>query len=248
METSKMAEWELLDNFGVLTINNPPQNFLTEPEFVRLSDLRRWTSNESLRGLIIQGKGRHFCAGADKDNILTAQREEDIKNNLTKGKEILNYLWNLPVPTVAAIKGVCLGGGLEVALSCHIRICSEKSVFSFPETGLGIIPGLLGTVKLPGLIGMANAIEMLLTCKTLDAQEALDLKLVDYAVPKNEVFDSSLNFLKKLTGDRPISVINAVLKSFVNARKLPDDKAIEEGIKIFCDLAASMATNQKANG
>jgi len=248
METSKMAEWELVDDYGVLTLNNPPQNFLTEPEFVRLSDLRSWTANESLRGLIIQGKGRHFCAGADKDNILSVQGEEDIRRNLAKGKEILDYFWDLPIPTVAAIKGVCLGGGLEVALSCHIRICSEKSVFSFPETGLGIIPGLQGTVKLPGLIGMANAIEMLLTCKTLNAQEALDLKLVDYVVPKNEVFDSSLHFLKNLTRDRPIGVIHAVVKSFVNARKLPDDKAIEEGIKVFSDLAVDMAKHQNANG
>ena len=248
METSKMTEWELMDDFGVLTLNNPPQNFLAEPEFVRLSDLRNWTTNESLRGLIIHGKGRHFSAGADKDNILSVQGEEDIRNNLAKGKEILDYLWDLPIPTVAAIKGVCLGGGLEVALSCHIRVCSEKSVFSFPETGLGIIPGLQGTVKLPGLVGLANAIEMLLTCKTLNAQEALDLKLVDYVVPKTEVFDFSLNFLKNLTRDRPIGVIHAVVKSFVNARKLPDDKAIEEGIKVFADLALDMAKGHNANG
>ena len=246
MEQSKITQWEVVDNFGVLTINNPPQNFLTEPEFVRLSDLQRWTSNESLRGVIIQGKGRHFSAGADKDNILKVQGEEDIKNNLAKGKEILDYLWDLPIPTVAAIKGVCFGGGLEVALSCHMRICSEQSVFSFPETRLGIIPGLHGTVKLPGLIGMANAIEMLLTCKTLNAQEALDLKLVDYVVPKNEVFDFSLNYLKKLTGDKPISLIHVVVKSFINTRKLPDDKAIEEGINVFCDLAIDISKNRKA--
>ena len=62
MEQSKITEWEVMDNFGVLTINNPPQNFLTEPEIVHLSDLQRWTGNESLRGLIVQGKGRHFSA------------------------------------------------------------------------------------------------------------------------------------------------------------------------------------------
>jgi len=248
MEQSILTEWEVVDNFGVLTLNNPPQNFLSEPEFVRLSDLQRWTSDESLRGVIIQGKGRHFCAGADKDKIVAVQGEEDIRSNLEKGKKILAYLWDLPIPTVAAIKGVCLGGGLEVALSCHFRVASEKSIFSFPETGLGIIPGLNGTVNLPGIVGMANAIEMLLTCRTLNAEEALDLKLVDHVVPKNEVFDYSLNFLKKLTGDRPIKVINAVLKAFVNTRKLPDDKAVEEGINIFCDLAINLAKNQGANG
>ena len=147
MEQSKITEWEVVDNFGILTINNPPQNFLTEPEIVSLSDLQRWTSNETLRGLIVQGKGRHFSAGADKNNILTAPDEEGIRNNLTKGKKVLDYLWDLPIPTIAAIRGVCFGGGLEVALSCHIRICSDKALFSFPETGLGIMPGLHGTVK-----------------------------------------------------------------------------------------------------
>ena len=245
MEKSKISDWEVVDDFGVLTINNPPQNFLTEPEFVRLSDLQRWTSGASLRGLIIQGKGRHFSAGADKDNILKVQGEEDIKSNLGKGKEILDYLWDLPIPTVAAIKGVCMGGGLEVALSCHIRICSERSVFSFPETGLGIIPGLQGTVKLPGLVGMANAIEMLLTCKTLNAEEALGLKLVDYVVPPKEVLEFSIDYLKKLTGNRSIGVIHAVVKSFVNVRKMPDDKAVEEGINTFCDLALDVANSQK---
>jgi len=248
MEQSILTQWEVVDDFGVLTINNPPQNFLTEPEFVDLSDLQRWTNNESLRGLIIQGKGRHFCAGADKDKILNVQTEEDIKNNLAKGKEILDYILDLPIPTVAAIKGVCFGGGLEVALSCHFRIASEKSIFSFPETGLGIIPGLNGTVNLPGIVGMAKSIELLLTCKTLSAPEAFDLKLIDYVVPAKDVFDYSLNFMKKLTGDRPINVINAVVKAFVNSRKLPEIKAVEEGINVFCDLAVNLAKSQKMGG
>lgn len=133
-----------------------------------------------------------------------------------------------------------MGGGLEVALSCHIRICSEKSLISFPESGLGIMPGLHGTVKLPGLVGVANAIDMLLTGKTIDAQEALRLKLVDYVVPSKEVFDFSLNLLKRLTGDKPISVIHAVVNSFINARKLTEDEAIEKGSKMFCELAVDL--------
>ncbi len=246
MEQSKIAEWEVVDNFGIFTINNPPQNFLIEPEIVRLSDLQRWTSDETLRGLIVQGKGRHFSAGADKNNILTAPDEEGIRNNLTKGKKVLDYLWDLPIPTIAAIRGVCFGGGLEVALSCHIRICSDKALFSFPETGLGIMPGLHGTVKLPRIVGMAKAIDILLTGKTLDAQEALRLKLVDYVVPANEVFDYSLDYLKRLTGDKPIRVIRAVVQSFINARKLSEDEAIEKGSLMFCDLAVGLATKSKS--
>jgi enoyl-CoA hydratase/carnithine racemase len=246
MEQSKITEWEVVDTFGILTINNPPQNFLTEPEFVGLSDLQRWIGNESLRGLIVQGKGRHFSAGADKNNILTAPDEEGIRNNLTKGKKVLDYLWDLPIPTIAAIRGVCFGGGLEVALSCHIRVCSDKALFSFPETGLGIMPGLHGTVKLPRIVGMAKAIDILLTGRTIEAQEALSLKLVDYVVPAKEVFDYSVDYLKRLTGDKPIRVIHAVVQSFINARKLSEDKAVERGSLMFCDLAVGLTQKLKS--
>jgi enoyl-CoA hydratase len=248
MEQSKITEWEVVDHFGILTINNPPQNFLTEPEIVHLSDLRRWTSDETLRGLIVQGKGRHFSAGADKNNILTAPDEEGIRNNLTKGKKVLDYLWDLPIPTLAAIRGVCFGGGLEVALSCHIRICSDKALFSFPETGLGIMPGLHGTVKLPRIVGVAKAIDILLTGRTIEAQEALSLKLVDYVVPGKEVFDYSLDYLKRLTGDKPISVIRAVVQSFINSRKLSEDKAVEKLNDMYLTLAVGMAKGPKADG
>ena len=247
MEQSKITEWEVMDNFGVLTINNPPQNFLTEPEIVRLADLQRWTGNDLLRGLIVQGKGRHFSAGADKNNILTAPDEEGIRNSLTKGKNVLDYLWDLPIPTIAAIRGVCFGGGLEVALSCHIRICSDKSLFSFPETGLGIMPGLHGTVKLPRIVGTAKAIDILLTGRTIEAQEALSLKLVDYVVPAKEVFDFSLDYLKRLTGDKPVSVIHAVVQSFINSRKLSEDKAVERLSDMYMTLAVDMSKGRKAD-
>ncbi len=241
-----MAEWEMVGDYGVLTLNNPPQNYLIEPEFVHLSDLQRWTSNKSLKGLIVQGKGRHFSAGADRGNIFKVQGEDGIRNTLRRGKDVFDHLWNLPIPVIAAIKGVCLGGGLEVAISCHIRISSNKSIFSFPETGLGVMPGLHGTVKTSGLIGMANAIDMILTGKTIDAQEALRLKLVDYVVPPKEVFDFSLKYLKELTEDRPISVIHSVIKSFNYSLSLPDEEAIEEGIKMFCELADYVGRNQNA--
>jgi enoyl-CoA hydratase/carnithine racemase len=190
--------------------------------------------------VIVRGKGRHFSAGADKDKIQSGG-EEGIKANLTKGKEVLDYLWDLPLPTIAAIEGCCFGGGLEVALSCHIRVCSEKSLFSFPEAGLGIMPGLHGSVKLPGVVGMAQAIDLLLTARTIDAQEALRLKLVDYVVPAKKTFESSQEMLSKLTGEKPISVIRAVMQSFINARKLTEDEAVEQISHMFRGLVSQLA-------
>lgn len=246
-EQSKITQCEVVDDLCILTLTNPPQNFLPEPQIAELEDLKLWTGSASLKGLIVRGKGRHFSAGADRSKIVGAEGAEGIIRNLAKGKDVLDYLWNLPIPTVAAIEGVCFGGGLEVALACHIRVCSEKALFSFPEAGLGIMPGLHGTVKLPGIVGMAEAIDMLLTAKTIDAQEALRLRLVDYVVPAKQALEASRALLTKLTADRPVKVIRAVVQSFINARKLSEDDAVRQGIDTFCELAAALRKTRAAD-
>lgn len=110
METSLISEWELQDNFGVLTINNPPQNYLEGFKLAHLPDLKRWTEDDSLRGMIIAGKGRHFCAGFNKEDLYKTRDEKALLEELRTSNEILYHLEDLPFPVVAAITGVCLGG------------------------------------------------------------------------------------------------------------------------------------------
>ncbi len=236
METSRIAEWELHGNFGVLTISNPPQNYLEEFKLAHLSDLQRWTDSDVLRGMIITGKGRHFCAGFNKDDLFKMNGKEQLLEELRKSNEILYHIEEMPVPVVAAIKGVCFGGGMELALSCHIRVCSDKALLSFPETEHGIIPGLNGSVRLPGQIGQCRSLEMVLAGKVIHADEALELGIVDYVVPSKEVFDFSLSLLEKTTGDKPINVIRSIMKSVNNTRKLPFDEATAEETGIFSKL------------
>ncbi len=234
METSKISQWEVRENIGILYIHNPPQNYL-KPEFVNLEDLKRWTQDSSLKGMILTGKGRHFCAGMSTEKIFEFEDASTVQESFRKGKEIAEYLDQLPIPLVAAIQGVCLGAGFELALGCHIRVCSEKSVFSFPETGWGVIPGFNGTILLPKKVGICNAIELILTGKMLSAQEALDLNLVDYVVKEN-VVDFACNLLKTITADRPIEVIRSVMKSLYNERTMPYEQATEEETKMVAKL------------
>ncbi|MFC2171204.1 enoyl-CoA hydratase/isomerase family protein [Acidobacteriota bacterium] len=237
MERSRIVEWEMQDDFGILTIDNLPQNFLVDPEFMYLDDLRKWTANESLKGIIVRGKGRHFCAGVDQKSLFKPQGTVDnIQETLRKGKAVLEHFFNLPIPIVAAIEGVCLGGGLEVALACHIRVASKKALFSLPETSLGVMPGLYGTIVLPGMVGMCKSIELALAGETIGAEEALRLGLIDHIVPAKGAFDFALEFLKKATTDRPVHVIHSIVKSINNARLLPFEEAMEEQINMFCDL------------
>lgn len=248
MEQSKIIDWELIDSIGIITINNPPQNYLDEPDFVSLDRLKAWTSNKSLKGFIITGMGKHFSAGANKENINKfAAKTWNFQKKIKYGAKILNYIQNLPIPTIAAIKGACFGGGLEVALSCHIRVCSKNSLFSFPETDLELMPGLNGTIRLPRLIGMNKAIELILSGEIIDAEKAHKLNLVDHIVDSNEVFNYSLELIKKMTDNRHISVINSVVKALNNSNNLTLKKAIKQEMKMFCKLALEKALRNKTD-
>ncbi len=243
MNNFKITDWELKGNIGILTINNPPQNLLIEPDFVDINDLKIWIKNSLIKGLIITGKGKNFSAGADKEKLFEIVKNNKIllKNKLKKGLKVLNYIESLLIPTVSAINGFCFGGGLEIALSTHFRICSTNSFFAFPETDLGLIPGLNGTLRLPKLIGKKKSLYMILSGEIIDAQKALDLGIVDYIVPKNEIMEASINFLKKMIDNRSIEVINSVIKSLNNFQKLRIEKAMKEEMKMFCSLAVKEA-------
>lgn len=245
METSLISEWELHNRFGVLTINNPPQNYLEEFRPAYMEDLKRWTDDDSLKGIIVTGKGRHFCAGFNKDDLYKTEDKKVLLEKLKKNNEILYHLMDLPIPVVAAVKGVCFGGGLELALSCDMRVCSEKSLLSFPETGIGIIPGLNGTVKLPKKIGLCHSMDIVLGGRIVHADEALSLGIVDYVVPSKEVFEFSIELLEKINGDKPLSIVNSVMKSLKNARKLPFDRATEEETKLFSKLVVEQLEKAK---
>jgi 3-hydroxyacyl-CoA dehydrogenase / enoyl-CoA hydratase / 3-hydroxybutyryl-CoA epimerase len=137
---------------------------------------------ERPRGLVIfSGKPETFVAGADLEELLTLQDSESVIAMLERGHELMQRLAGLPFPTVAAIHGACLGGGLELALACQRRVATEhpKSKLGFPEVQLGLIPGLGGTQRLPRLVGVPDALDLILTGKQLDARKAWRLGLVD---------------------------------------------------------------------
>ena len=133
-------------------------------------------------GLVIySGKPDGFVAGADLEELLAVADKESVIAMLQRGHDLMERLAGLPFPTVAAIHGACLGGGLELALACRRRIATEhpKTKLGLPEVQLGLIPGLGGTQRLPRLIGVPDALDMILTSKQVDARKAKRLGLVD---------------------------------------------------------------------
>ncbi len=234
---SGITTFEVNNGIGILTINNGMQNKISEPEFLELDSLKQWLSQEDIKGLIITGKGRHFSAGADVDYIKECKNNPSVLGEkLTKGRAILNYIETLPIVTVAAISGVCFGAGLEIALSCQFRIGASNALLALPESNLGIMPGLTGTIRLPKKIGKTKALEMIITGKTVPADEALELGLVDKVVPNKNHVSAATQFIEELTENKTQLQINSIIQSVNNAIYETEEQAMIKELEMFLEL------------
>ncbi len=234
---------EIKDEIGRVTIDYPPQNYLPGPEFMPIEDLRSWISRNNLKGLILSGTGRHFSAGARLEDIFSMSNGEAMATEMKKGKDLLEFIANLNIPVIAAIQGACFGGGLEIALSAHIRISNAKALFAFPEVNHNLMPGLGGTLKITTQIPSFDSLMMVLGGDMVSAEEALAMKIVDQITPDPEEYAFSL--LKKMTEDRPMKVIQYVMQAIHNARRLPEAEALKEETRMFCELAREEGIRRK---
>ena len=238
MMLQNTCTWEKIEAIGILTLNNPPENLIENPEFANKEIIEKIVSDPYLKGLIIKGAGRHFSAGADMDILKELAKNKTIlANKLNAGKEIILIIESLKIPVIASISGVCFGAGLEIALACHVRFCSENALFAFPETNYGIMPGLGGTIMLSKLIGTGKATELILSGEMINSQKAMELRLVDEIKPKKDLLNFTVNYLSKLTDDRNIEVIHSIMQSIHNSQTLTFEDALEEETKLFCELA-----------
>ncbi|KDO35017.1 hypothetical protein SPRG_01080 [Saprolegnia parasitica CBS 223.65] len=180
----------------------------------------------SVRVVVLQSTvPRVFCAGADLKERM-AMTPEQAAATVFGLRSAFTELEQLPMPTIAAIEGAALGGGLEMALACDFRIAGAKALLGTPETGLAILPGAGGTQRLPRLIGLSKAKELIFTSRKIDSVAAERLGLVDYAVAENEALTKALDLAKEILPNGPIGVRMA-------------KEAITKGIEV--DQASGMA-------
>ncbi|BET40464.1 fatty acid oxidation complex subunit alpha FadJ [Atlantibacter hermannii] len=191
------------DNIAVVTIDVPNEKMNTlKAEFggqVR-AILRQIHDNKQLQGVVfISGKPDNFVAGADINMIAGCQTAQQAEALAKQGQQIMADIHALTIPVVAAIHGPCLGGGLELALACHRRVCTDdaKTVLGLPEVQLGLLPGSGGTQRLPRLIGVSTALEMMLAGKQLRPRQALKVGLVDDVVPKSILLEAAVELAKQ---------------------------------------------------
>jgi len=161
----------------------------TEQINVVLADIK---ADKTITGIVLcSGKTGTFVAGADINMINACQSRDEVIALSRQGQRIFSQLEQLPIPIVAAIDGACLGGGLELAMACHARVCSDnvKTALGLPEVQLGLLPGSGGTQRLPKLVGLQKALDMMLTGKQLRAKQALKSGLVDDVVPSSVLLE-----------------------------------------------------------
>jgi 3-hydroxyacyl-CoA dehydrogenase/enoyl-CoA hydratase/3-hydroxybutyryl-CoA epimerase len=197
------------DNIGVITIDvadekvNQLKAEFADEIMAILQEVRKLANLQGV--VIISGKPDSFIAGADIKMIAACKTEQEAQMLAEKGQEIFASIAAFPFPIVAAIHGACLGGGLEMALACHARICSldDKTVLGLPEVRLGLLPGSGGTQRLPKLIGARRALDMMLTGKQISARQAVKMGLADDAVPHDILLDVAAKQAKAGWKKRP---------------------------------------------
>ncbi|WP_373191359.1 enoyl-CoA hydratase-related protein, partial [Halomonas sp.] len=225
---------EVVENAGIvrLTINRPKalnalnSEILTELESV-LADLER---RDDLRAVLITGDGeKAFVAGADIAEMRD-KTPEQARAFARQALRTIKRLETLPVPVVALVNGFCLGGGCELALACDWAVASDNAIFGQPEVGLGVIPGFGGTQRLPRRVGPAMAIDLCITGRKIDAQEALRIGLVNRVMPQAELEAYAEELTKQLSGNGPEAVRSA-------------KQAIHDGMDQDLDSALALETS-----
>jgi enoyl-CoA hydratase len=238
------------DGIALVTINRPEALNALNSTFFREMDqaVEELSSNQDVKVMVITGMGKAFVAGADIAEMVHMTPEEGSSFSRL-GQNTFSSLEKMEIPVIAAINGFALGGGLELAMGCDFRIASSKAKFGQPEVNLGMIPGYAGTQRLPRLVGMADALYLLVTGEMIGAEDALRIGLVQKVVEPEELMDEVMNIAKAIISKGPDAVKkvkyvarNGFAMSFEEGSKLESEyfgsqfKAEgEEGMEAFLE-------------
>ncbi len=234
-----------------ITVNRPDK--LNALNYETIQDIGKVVAdaekNPSVKGIILTGSGeKAFVAGADISEFSEFSSEEGKKLS-ADGHKVFNSIENCSKPVIAAVNGFALGGGCELAMSCHMRVASANAKFGQPEVKLGLIPGYAGTQRLVQLIGKGKALELLMTADMINAEEALHYGLVNYVTTQDQLMEKCRELLTKISGQSPkairsvIRCVNAYHKDGVDGFQFEIDEFgrcfstndFKEGVKAFME-------------
>ena len=223
------VRYEVSDRIGIITLSRPgKRNALTQHMFTRLNEVvGEVENNRDLRVLVIRGeRGSVFCAGDDLAQLV-AMDVVQVRDFLIRAQSTFTRLEALPIPVLAAVEGHALGGGLELALACDLILASSDAALGLPETNLGVIPGLGGTIRLPRRVGLGRAKEMVYSGRMVKADEAKNIGLVEAVYTAQEFEVKVMEFARFLASKSPTAL--ALAKSTINRGM---DASLEAGLAL----------------
>jgi enoyl-CoA hydratase/carnithine racemase len=217
---------EQKENVGIITLNRPPANPINLTVLNELDEVfTMWEKDKAVRAVIITGAGeRGFSAGFDLKTAGTPDGEKA----MSRGQEVFSHIEKYPKPVIAAINGFALGGGCELAMSCHFRIMldSEKVFMGQPEIDRGIIPGWGGTQRLPRLVGKTKGLEMLLLGTRVNAPEALSIGLITRVSQPGQLMSDAKEFADTLAKKAPVAV-QVILDAVTRGLETTTDQGVK---------------------
>lgn len=228
------------DRVATLTVNRPDKlNALNAATIGELEQaITEVTTRDDIGGMIVTGAGKAFIAGADISE-LAKQTPVDAKNRALRGQRIFAMFERSRKPVIAAVNGFALGGGCELAMSCHFRLASEYAKFGQPEVKLGICPGYGGTQRLPRLIGKGRALQLLLTGEMIDAAEAFRIGLVNQVLPSADLLARADALVRQIMANGPLAVAMCI-----EAVQFGYDAPLDEALNLEANQFAILAGTQ----
>lgn len=231
--------YEKNNHVAILTIQKPPANALSS-ELIKDIDkkLDEIENDTDIKAIVLKGEGKFFSAGADIKEFTALQDASDYQALSENGQKVFDRIESFSIPVIAAIHGAALGGGLELAMSCHMRLVTENAKLGLPELTLGIIPGFAGTQRLPGYVGTAKAYEMLLSGTPISGSEAHNYGLANRVVSEDKIFDEAIKLAEKIASKSKPTINHIMhLIPFTKSDKFTDG-ALEEA-KAFGEIFGS---------
>lgn len=223
----EFLSWTVENHVAKVTINRPPANALSRALILEVNELLNAVEHDdSVRVIVLHGEGRFFSAGADIKEFTSIKTGEEFSALAASGQEIFERVERFSKPVIASIHGAALGGGLELAMSCHMRIVSENAKLGLPELQLGLIPGFAGTQRLPRLVGMPKAAEMLLTSEPISGLEAVQWGLANRAYAEDELLAKTMELASKIAKKSPVA-----MKAAIDMLQFAKTYAYDEGVK-----------------
>ncbi|GAB3803854.1 enoyl-CoA hydratase [Virgibacillus kimchii] len=226
-------------NVAYLTITSPPANALSTTLLNDLAEqLDKIEQDSQIKAVVIKGNGNFFSAGADIKEFTSLKNASDYQALAEKGQQLFDRMEHFPIPIIAAIHGAALGGGLELAMSCHIRVVTENAKLGLPELNLGIIPGFAGTQRLPNYVGRQKAYEMILTGEPISGREAYDIGLANHVTSENDVFEKAMKLAEKIAEKSKLT-INSVMRLIPYAKTEQFSKGVQTEAQEFAEIFGS---------